>query len=98
MPTRGCSSPTCVRPTISVQNLCDSSMSRTLSTRWLMRTGLTARGGVRSDMVEPPSFVLSVLLPQCGMRNWGRRAAVELPAEDRAERDVDVARLDLGAV
>src|SRR3984885_7022091 len=37
---RGCSAPTCFRPTISVQNLCDASMSRTLSTTWLMPTGV----------------------------------------------------------
>src|SRR5215469_18284140 len=36
---RGCSAPTCFRPTISVQNLCDASMSRTLSTTWLIPTG-----------------------------------------------------------
>src|SRR5215472_13650395 len=36
---RGWREPTCFRPTISVQNLCDASMSRTLSTTWLMPTG-----------------------------------------------------------
>src|SRR6202042_776273 len=31
--------PTCLRPTTSVQNLCDSSMFRTFSTRWLRPLG-----------------------------------------------------------
>src|SRR5579862_4733309 len=58
----GLSLPTSFMPTISVQNVCDSSMSRTLRTRWLTPTGVTARSGAAillSAIVEPFRLRLS---------------------------------------
>src|SRR3954447_3847789 len=50
---RGLSSPTCWKPSRSHQKWCDSSMSRTLSTRWFTPTGVMALAGalMSSDVV-----------------------------------------------
>src|SRR6266851_10111631 len=55
--------PTCLKPRISVQNLCDSSMLRTLITRWLMPPGVTASAGAAGATEEVPSAI--VVSPRC---------------------------------
>src|SRR5262249_41717508 len=49
---------TCLKPRVSVQNLCDSSMSRTLMTMWLTPRGVTASSGVAGTIEDcrPPSW------------------------------------------
>src|SRR5216684_380692 len=52
--------PTCLKPSTSVQNLCDSSMSRTLITRWLMPPGVTASAGASGTIGEVPSAIIGL--------------------------------------
>src|SRR5947199_7782232 len=82
--------PTCLKPRISVQNLCDSSMSRTLITRWLMPPGVTAAVGVGGTIgVVPSAIVMSPRSGNCAAPIiWGRRVlclAVE-PAPGKTQQ------------
>src|SRR5437588_9788150 len=68
--------PTCLNPSTSVQNLCDSSMSRTLITRWLMPPGVTASAGASGTIGEVPSAIVKLrarMLPLSAII-WGRQA------------------------
>src|SRR5438270_5549149 len=53
--------PTCLNPSTSVQNLCDSAMSRTLITRWLMPPGVTASVGASGTIGKVPSAIIWLL-------------------------------------
>src|SRR5882724_11630827 len=88
---RGRSVATCFKPTISVQNLCDSSMSRTFSTRWLMPEGLTASAGAggTSEILSvitsaPKTRLVYVVPPRNGSRKSSRQAAKGKPAVEHA--------------
>src|SRR5215210_5336195 len=50
--------PTSLKPSTSVQNLCDSSMSRTLMTRWLIPAGVRASAGVSGTIFVVPSAIV----------------------------------------
>src|SRR5256885_14196213 len=63
--------PTSLKPSTSVQNLCDSSMSRTLITRWLMPAGVRACTGAAGPIFEVPSAIVT-------LRNNLSASAVEI--------------------
>src|SRR5947209_13359890 len=52
--------PTCLKPSTSVQNLCDSSISRTLMTRWLMPAGVSASAGLSGTILLVPSAIVAL--------------------------------------
>src|SRR5438067_883885 len=72
--------PTCLKPSTSVQNLCDSSMSRTLITRWLMPTGVSALAGVSGTILVVPSAIVALRARKGGsLRNYmGRPGALPI--------------------
>src|ERR1700722_12044957 len=73
----GFSRPTSCIPTISVQNWCDSSISRTLRTRWLTPTGVTARSGAAGllSVIVRPREVWPAILRPVRTRRKRRRGA-----------------------
>src|SRR3954452_19929291 len=93
---RGLSSPTCWNPSRSHQKWCDSSMSRTLRTRWFTPTGVTALVGalISSDVVlvspigEPPSVRRSVGTTPGGGQLLGPGGDEELGTSRRRTRTV----------
>src|SRR5882724_10343978 len=94
---RGRSVATCFKPTISVQNLCDSSMSRTFSTRWLMPLGATASAGAAG--VSEIGLAIAVLqfgsgllvTPVTGAAQAGQltRRRLEIGFRQRSDRGAD---------
>src|SRR6266576_801926 len=85
--------PTCLKPSTSVQNLCDSSISRTLMTRWLMPAGVSASAGVSGTILRVPSAMAALravwILPELyrdapRLANRPSLSAVE-PAPGEAE-------------
>src|SRR5579885_1050839 len=75
--------PTSLKPRISVQNLCDSSMLRTLMTRWLMPPGVTASSGAVGTTWEVPSAIVLLRDQEwCSYREYKARGAA-LPEGSR---------------
>src|SRR5579872_7390471 len=75
-------------PTISVQNLCDSSISRTLRTRWLTPTGVTARSGA-ADVLSAIMGLAIWLAPIVPLRGGRRKQRSGPSPKRRADHQPD---------
>src|SRR3569832_478765 len=75
--------PTSLKPRISVQNRCDSSISRTLITRWLMPPGVIASLGVSGLIGVVPSAIVFLQISLGWTSPKYKAASPDLPADRR---------------
>src|SRR5438874_5977713 len=83
--------PTCLNPSTSVQNLCESAMSRTLITRWLMPPGVTASVGASGTIGEVPSAIIWLLRSSFLGDYMGAPSALPISAVEPAPGETEQA-------
>src|SRR3954467_6243686 len=90
------SSPTCLKPRISVQNWWDSSRLRTFSTKWFRPDGVTGPMGAAwfPDILSSCLFggILDATLARwCRVRRWARKTSEYSRSQTARQRSAQVA-------